>query len=78
MNILKKQNNHRLLAKLMLIVMLVTVIFPLSSAYFQENHGKVFAAVPIDGLAIQAVRNNYSLHQGGKAVDGAYGNFGPY
>jgi len=72
-----KKENKRLLAKLSLVLMLVMVLLPLSSS-LQGSQGKALAAEPFDSLATEAVRNNYALHQGGKAVDGGFGNFGAY
>jgi len=37
-----------------------------------------WAQAPYDNLAVQALRNNYSLFQSGQAVDGAWGNFSSY
>ncbi len=67
-----------LTAKVMVLVLLSLVMLPIIPSLFSGNQRNVFAAEPFDSLAIKAVRNNYGLHQGGKAVDGGYGNFGAY
>lgn len=77
MGIFVKKENKRLLAKLLSMLMLVMALLPLSSS-FPGNRGKALAAVPFDSLATRAVQNNYALHQGGRAVDGGWGNFGAY
>lgn len=66
------------LARLVLVIMLMTVILPPTPSILAGKGGAVFAAEPWGSLAVQAVRNNYALYQGGKAVDGNWGNFGAY
>ncbi len=78
MNIYLKQKSKSILVKLLLIIMLVTVILPLSPCFFQENQRMVFAVESFDNLAIKAVKNSYGLHQGGLATDGDYSHFGAY
>ncbi|MDD4802135.1 MAG: S-layer homology domain-containing protein [Syntrophomonas sp.] len=40
--------------------------------------GNAWAQSPYDELAVQALRNNYELHQGGQPVDSGWGNFSSY
>ena len=76
MNIYRKRESNKLLAILISIAILVTAILPLSPSLFQGNTGKAFADESFDNLAVKAVRNIYSVHQEGLAVDGGYGHFG--
>ncbi|MFA5384006.1 MAG: stalk domain-containing protein [Eubacteriales bacterium] len=76
MNIYRKRESNKLLAILISIAILVTAILPLSPSLFQGNMGKAFADESFDNLAVKAVRNIYSVHQEGLAVDGGYGHFG--
>jgi hypothetical protein len=77
MRIVIKKENRKLLAKLLSMLMLVMVVLPLLFS-FQGNQGKALAAETFDSLVTRAVQNNYALLQGGRAVDGGYGNFGAY
>ncbi|MDX9870910.1 MAG: stalk domain-containing protein [Clostridia bacterium] len=72
MNLFTLRKSRGLLAGLLLMTLLATMIFP----------GAVLAAEPYDtynNLALQAVRNNYGLYQGGTPVTSShYTNFGAY
>lgn len=82
---IKKFHNY-LLTRIMLIVFLTTIIIPTLPFIF-EGHGdrrvvaeEVYTVTDVvyNDLAVKAIRNNYSLHQSGQAIDGGWGNFSSY
>ncbi|SFR01217.1 S-layer homology domain-containing protein [Desulfoscipio geothermicus] len=78
MNILNRKSHRYLAFKITLLIFLTTLLVPVLAFVFTGiEDSRAVAAEVYDDLALKAVRNNYNLYQGGKAVDGAYG-FGAY